>query len=332
MRRIAFLLAFLLIACVPSGPAVIPLPTDELRAAPLALATAKPTATILPTATSEPTPVRPQYVTAVLLGMDRDREGIGLRTDTFVIVTLRIMPGADQEIQEAVVLSIPRDTLVDVWSTSGLKKDRINVVYLRGGFDSVRQTIQQNFGIFVNAGIYAVDFNNFIQITDMMGGLTVTPRESYFDWCGDYKGLLKSGKGGYDRNWKAGQEYPMTGAELLCYIRARAQSDDVARTRRTQDVLLAMQKEWLPTIISSPTIWPDLFGLVKTDLSLSDIMDFLPLIDVFNAGGFPVRTKSMEIGRHLEYGRTATGASVLVPLVDLKAWASCEISAGTNCP
>ena len=120
MRRIAFLLALLLTACVPSGPAITRSPTAELRAAPLTLPTAKPSATALPTSTSDPTPVRPQYVTAVLLGMDRDQEGIGLRTDTFVIVTLRIMPGAQQQIQEAIVLSIPRDTLVDVWSTSGL--------------------------------------------------------------------------------------------------------------------------------------------------------------------------------------------------------------------
>jgi LCP family protein required for cell wall assembly len=292
----------------------------------------KPSETPEPTATLVPRQAQPQYVTAVLLGMDRDQEGIGLRTDTFVIVTLRIMPGAEQEIEEAVVLSIPRDTLVDVLVDGIWTKDRINVAYLRGGFEGLRETVKQNFGLFVNAGIYAIDFDGFIQVADMMGGLTITPKESYFDWCGDYKGFLHSGKGGYDRNWKVGVAYDMGGAELLCYIRARTQSDDVARTRRAQDVLLAMRDNWLPTIISSPTIWPDLFSLIKTDLRLDEAIDFLPLADAFQRESIPLRTESMEIGRHLKYGKTATGASVLIPLVDLKVWANCQVTAGPNCP
>lgn len=335
MRRIAIVLfiASLLTGCYPSGPTPEPSPTAVLRAAAAQLPTVKPSETAEPTAIPVPTQALPQYVTAVLVGMDRDREGIGLRTDTFIIVSLRIMPGASQEIEEAIVLSIPRDTLVDVLVDGSWKKDRINVAYLRGGFDGVREAVKQNFGLFVNAGIYAIDFDGLIQVADLLGGLTVIPKETYFDWCGNYRGLLGSGsKGGYDSNWKAGVEYHMTGAQLLCYIRARAQSDDVVRTRRAQDVLLAMRKDWLPTIIASPTIWPDLFSVVKTDLQLSEAMDFLPLADEFQNGNVPLRMESMEIGRHLKYGKTTTGASVLVPLVDLKTWANCQVTAGSNCP
>ena len=335
MRRIAIVLfiASLLTGCYPSGPTPEPSPTAVLRAAAAQLPTVKPSETAEPTAIPVPTQALPQYVTAVLVGMDRDREGIGLRTDTFIIVSLRIMPGASQEIEEAIVLSIPRDTLVDVLVDGSWKKDRINVAYLRGGFDGVREAVKQNFGLFVNAGVYGIDFDGLIRVADLLGGLTVVPKETYFDWCGNYKGLLGAGsKGGYDSNWKAGVEYHMTGAQLLCYIRARTQSDDVARTPRAQDVLLAMRNDWLPTIIASPTIWPDLFSLVKTDLQLSEAMDFLPLADEFQNGNVPLRMESMEIGRHLKYGKTATGASVLVPLVDLKVWANCQVTAGANCP
>src|SRR3989304_8646567 len=140
MRRIAIVLfiASLLTGCYPSGPTPEPSPTAVMRAAAAQLPTVKPSETAEPTAIPVPTQALPQYVTAVLVGMDRDREGIGLRTDTFIIVSLRIMPGASQEIEEAIVLSIPRDTLVDVLVDGSWKKDRINVAYLRGGFGGGR--------------------------------------------------------------------------------------------------------------------------------------------------------------------------------------------------
>lgn len=331
MRRIVLVLmiAFLLSGCYPSGPSVRPteVPTQSLRAVPQILATIRPSPTVEPAPTAESTQPQPQYVTAVLLGFDGDREGIGMRSDTFIIITLRVIPGKnDRKIDEVVVLSIPRDTLVDVKTDAGWVKDRINVAYLRGGFDGVRQAVEFNFGIFVNAGIYGINFDQFIKIADILGGLTVVPKQTYFDWCGDYKGLLKSGKGGYDRNWKANVEYDMSGAELLCYVRARAQSDDVDRTRRAQDVLAAMARDWLPSVIISPTIWPDLFSLTRSDLDLPSAMALVPLADDFATGGIPLRMASMRIGEELKYGKTESGASVLIPLVDLKQWAACEIA------
>ena len=65
-------------------------------------------------------------------------------------------------------LSIPRDTIVDI---PGHGRDKINAAYAFGGAALAVQTIEQYLGIQVNH-LIEVNFNNFPQLIDAMGGIT----------------------------------------------------------------------------------------------------------------------------------------------------------------
>ena len=96
-------------------------------------------------------------------GLDRSEEG-NQRSDVIMIAHI------DEERERACLLSIPRDSYVDI---PGFGKAKINEAYADGGIDLAIQTIKQVTGMDVRNYV-VLDFDEFKWLVDLFGGVQVT--------------------------------------------------------------------------------------------------------------------------------------------------------------
>lgn len=210
-------------------------------------------------------------LTVLLMGMD-NRPGetaVACRTDTMIVISL------DPRTKSIGILSIPRDTYVDV-PQHGL--NRINSACMLGnlysagqGPELAMQTVQYNFGIRVNEFLI-VNFDTFISIIDRIGGITINNTSVINDPT--YPDMFY----GYDPFYLEVGEHHLNGAAALKYARSRHNSDDIDRQRRQQEIIFAAREQVLSLdmlddlILQAPGIWSDIEDGVNTSLSLEQLI------------------------------------------------------------
>ncbi|KKK91415.1 hypothetical protein LCGC14_2713180, partial [marine sediment metagenome] len=221
----------LLVAC-----SSVPFPDPEEPAfiGPLQTAIASetlpaPTATVTPSATVTPTetPIPVFEYTGVIMGGDFDvnrpeRNRFGVRSDVFLIYTFKHWPTFPDR-NQLTLISLPRDLWVKV-PCSPLDpelegNDRVNAAWAYGQFDCVKDMVEANFDLTINAPMAFTDFDGFMWVVARLGAVTITPNQTYTDWCGNYHGT--DGNSGSFVTWYEGQTYSMGPNEALCYTRGR---------------------------------------------------------------------------------------------------------------
>lgn len=248
-------------------------------------------------------------LTILLMGMDNrpGQQRTVCRTDTMIIVSI------DPETKSIGMLSIPRDTYVEV-PNYGL--ERINTACVLGnlerpgyGPELAMQTVQYNFGIRINDYLM-VDFNAFMSIIDRIGGIDVVVSKTIDD--PSYPDMNY----GYDPFYIEAGPHHLDGATALKYARSRHTSDDVDRQRRQQEVISAVREQalsmdnWDQLILQAPGIWADLDDGIETSLSLDQIIEL-----ALFARDIPDQNVHKDIvsWEYLFSYKTPGGASVLVP-------------------
>lgn len=287
-------------------------------------ATAEPTSIIYNTAEPNSTPIdgalensleiQPwdgeEAFTVLVMGLDNrpgDTRGT-CRTDTMMVI--RLDPVNDR----IGILSIPRDTYVEVPGYSGLH--RVNTACVLGNLQLngsgpllAMQTVQYNFGIRINDYIM-VDFNTFISIIDRIGGIDVNNTKVINDRT------YPSMNYGYDPFYLDIGEYHLDGANALKYARSRHNSDDIDRGRRQQEVVLAVRDRILSRnmlddlITQAPALWNDLQGGMETGLALDQIIQLV----LFAKNIPPENIHNAVVGwDYLTGYKTEGGAQVVIP-------------------
>lgn len=209
--------------------------------------------------------------TVLLMGLDTrpDETNAACRTDTMMVVSI------DPVTDRIGILSIPRDTYVEV-PNYGLRK--INTACVIGNLELngrgpqlAMQTIQYNFGIEVNDYLM-VDFNTFIEIIDLIGGIDVNAVQTIDD--PEYPDMNY----GYDPFYLEAGPHHLDGATALKYSRSRYASDDIDRGRRQQEVVFAVRNRVLSRdmvddlITRAIPLWNELNDGVDTGLSLEQLL------------------------------------------------------------
>jgi LCP family protein required for cell wall assembly len=144
-------------------------------------------------------------------------------------------------------LSIPRDTIVDI---PGHGRNKINAAYAIGGPALAVETIENYLGLQVNH-LIEVNFDNFPQLIDAMGGIT------YEGGCVVSRISGGSKNGGYTLRLRKGKSH-IDGKQALALARTRHNDcnkaeSDLTRARRQQKILSAMKSRLL-----SPFAFPRL--------------------------------------------------------------------------
>ena len=200
-------------------------------------------------------------ITILLLGIDQrpDERGKPTRSDTIMLLTVNPANNTSG------LLSIPRDLWVPI---PGHESNKINTAHFFGelnepgkGPETVRKTIEHNFGVKVNY-FARVDFEGFERLIDAIGGITVDVRRPIKDdeYPDDQYGII--------RIFLPAGVQQMDGPTALQFARSRHSESDFGRIRRQQEVMIAARNRALQVNVI-PKI-PQLIGIfseaVVTDI------------------------------------------------------------------
>ena len=193
----------------------------------------------------------------MIMGVDKRKDDVG-RSDTLMIATV------DPRLDQATLLSIPRDTRVKI---RGRGYDKINAAFAYGGVSLTESTVETFLGIDIDHYI-AVDTNSFVKIIDAIGGvdINVEKRMFYEDPWDDNGGLVI--------DLYPGKQH-MDGKTAVTYVRYRDSEGDIGRVKRQQAFMAAcMDKVTSPEIVPRiPKIIREVIDAVETDMSLRQLLE-----------------------------------------------------------
>lgn len=252
-------------------------------------------------------------VNFLLMGVDRRCEEEGPNhTDSMMVVTV------DPVSHSAAMLSLPRDLWVEI---PDFGVDRINQAYYfgqvyevpGGGPALAMETVEAFLGVPLHYFI-TVDFNAFVEVVDLIGGIVVNVPEaiddpSYPDSC--Y---------GYDPFQIAAGQHRLDGTTALKYARTRATfGGDVDRATRQQQVLLAVrdqvaQVDRVPQLlVRAPQLWRTMQDNIRTNLTLEESLQLALLAQDIDRQNI----RSAVLDYNYVYNETTPdGRQVLVPVRD----------------
>lgn len=224
----------------------------------------------------------------LLLGVGGgDHEGADL-TDTMMIVSL------DQDKKTAAFISIPRD----IWSDT--LKDKVNSAYHYGeekkeggGLLLAKVIAEDVVGVPIHYSLL-LDFSGFKEIIDLLGGIDVNVSAAFTDNDYPIAGKEKDTCPGDPTNrcvyetihFDAGIQH-MDGERALKYVRSRhaegAEGSDFARSRRQQDVLIAIKDtvvhpaKWF-TVERAGRLQDVIDRATDTDMNIAQLLTVAKLI------------------------------------------------------
>lgn len=218
-----------------------------------------------------------QRINILVLGLDLRRDqppDTPARTDTVFILSI------DPYSKTAGIFYIPRDLLVNIPNgQGGYTRNRINTAYELGeytykdypggGPGLAEDTIERNFGIPIDHYV-VLNFNNFIDIIDELGGIDIdVPEYAYDPTYSDCYACPY-----YPVEFRPGPQH-MDGERALAYARIRASDNDFKRIERQQLVIRAVAEKALNLNLLLPTRAISLYrkykDAVRTDISDAQI-------------------------------------------------------------
>lgn len=277
-----------------------------------------PTATILPTSTPVPTATpEDTYSSKVNLGLSRPsgqinilllgsdwRGNSGYRTD--VILVLSVNP----ESGRVTLTSFPRDLYVEI---PGVGYERINAAQAYGGFELTKATFENNFDVTLDYYMMT-NFAGFKNIINILGGINVYAAASLYDTCDLPQAVNKY-------CFVPVGNMTMDGATALWYVRSRYSTNDFDRTRRAQEVLLALFQKLmsLNALNRSSELYNMFISSVDTNLPLDVVVKLLPLSSQILSNPSSVERYAIGAAETYDYIVPGSGAMVLIPDKNLVA-------------
>lgn len=191
-------------------------------------------------------------INILLVGQDR-REGQGRqRSDAMILCTV------NTDTNTLTMTSFLRDLYVQI---PGYQDNRLNAPYALGGMDLLKETLKLNFGIQVD-GCIEVDFSQFEQIIDLMGGVDVYLTAAEARYLNNEGFSLTEGMNHLD------------GEEALAYSRIRYIDSDFGRTNRQRTVLTALVEQSRNLSLSQMHgLLESVLRLITTDMTNGQIME-----------------------------------------------------------
>ncbi len=195
--------------------------------------------------------------TILIMGVDKREDDVG-RSDTMMIATI------DPRLDQATLLSIPRDTRVKI---RGRGYDKINAAFAYGGVKLAESTVENFLGIDIDHYVL-INTRSFVKIIDAIGGIDIdVEKRMYYEdpWDDD---------GGLVIDLYPGEQH-MDGKTAVTYVRYRDSEGDIGRVKRQQAFMAAcMDKVTSPEILPRiPKIVREVIDAVETDMSLRQLLE-----------------------------------------------------------
>ena len=193
-------------------------------------------------------------INILLIGQDRREGESRARSDSMILCTFNKSTGT------LTMTSFLRDLWVEI---PGYGNNRINASYSAGGMALLNQTLDKNFGIYVDGNI-EVDFSQFAQIIDLLGGVEIELRQ-------DEANLINRECGS---SLSAGVQL-LEGDEALTYARIRKldADSDFSRTNRQRKLLNSLIQKFKDSSLSTMlSLLNQVLPMITTDMTQAEIV------------------------------------------------------------
>ena len=253
----------------------------------------------------------PNVINILLIGSDTRIPGVRALSDTMVLCTL------NKSQKTLTLTSFMRDMYVQI---PGADPNRINTAYAIGGMDRLNRTLERNFGVKVD-GNFAVEFDSFMDIIDLVGGVTINLDKSEAAYMTRVSDPLLN----LSRIYVEG-ENQLTGSEALFYSRIRYIDSDFGRTQRQRNVLSAIfDKCKNLSVAQLYKLMEQVLPMLTTNMDNATILSYAaqaaPLLS-----GLTLQTQRIPVD-HSYKGAMIDGMAVLVPDLWMNQQAMKEILA-----
>ena len=231
-------------------------------------------------------------VNILLVGRDADA-GNGTRSDTMLLCSF------NKRDDTITLTSFLRDLYVKI---PGHHKDRINAAYACGGIELLDETLLENFGVEVDGNV-EVDFSDFREIIDLMGGVTMELTAAEARVINDHV---------RDKEVTEGTHL-LDGRQALAYVRNRKDADgDFSRTNRQRKLLRAMAQAYKSKKLTQMLgLMEDILPMISTDISAIELTNYAwTLFPMLNSA--QIKTQSIPVEDGFRYANV-DGKAVLLP-------------------
>lgn len=197
----------------------------------------------------------PDIINIMLVGQDRrPGEKYLTRSDAMILCTF------NTKSKTITMTSFMRDLYVSI---PGHGHDKMNAAYAKGGMRLLRETMLENFGVYVDAFV-EVDFSGFEKAVDVLGGVSINLTQAEADHLNE----------GYEWNLTAGMNR-LSGRQALEYSRIRYIGNaDFGRTERQRNVINAIINECKTMSLSQANeLLTKILPLVATDMPKDEIVN-----------------------------------------------------------
>lgn len=197
-----------------------------------------------------------RVINLLFIGQDRLEGESRSRADSIILCTFRT--GAKQ----LTMTSFLRDLYVSI---PGWGSNRINAAYSFGGIPLLKDTLKENFDVDVD-GTIEVDFSQFAQIIDALGGVELALREDEAELIAQETGTeLTAGI------------HVLNGIQALSYARIRRldADGDFSRTQRQRAVLGKLLQDYRNAdFVTVVRVLNQILPMITTDLTTPEILSY----------------------------------------------------------
>ncbi len=243
-------------------------------------------------------PQTSQYRTFLFLGMGGAGHPGGALTDSIQVVIL------NPETKAVSLISVPRDLYLKV---NGCGYHKINTMYWcgerlgEGGGEFAKKLVGEILGLRIDYYV-KMDFSGFRDLVDLLGGVDVYVEKNFSDRV---VGLYLT------KGW-----HHLDGETALRYVRTRYTDSDFDRSRRQQQVILALKKKLLSAgfYLNPYKIYrfiKILSSHLRTDIPYEETLRYLRELDEFEVKKTYVIDNRKD---NLLYASWRGGAYVLLPV------------------
>ena len=240
----------------------------------------------------------------LLIGSDsKNFDNVG-RSDAMMILTI------DDKNKSIKLTSLVRDTLVNI---PGHGYEKLTHAYAYGGAKLLLDTIEQNFKISIK-DYAAVNFNSFIDLVDVLGGVEVNVKEKEIDHLNDVivNSFNTSNKEAEEPQFiRSDGKQLLNGYQALAYVRIRKVDSIYERDTRQREVLKSIADKLVELPITNyPKVIKKILPYVDVNISMSKLINLaITSKEIYN---YELKQMEFPLEDYRESGRLAKDNSFVV--------------------
>ena len=237
------------------------------------------------------------YRNIALLGIDSraDDYGVGNRSDCIIIASL------NQETKDIKLISVYRDTYMQVEENGKAVLDKVTHAYSYGGAQNALKALNTNLDLNITEYV-TVNFDAVIAAVDAIGGVTIDIDSSELNYLNGYIDATSKSSGIKSSHITKTGKQTLDGVQAVAYSRIRyTAGGDYKRTERMRTVIEAMLTKAKTLSIGQLNKLVDtILPRVSTNITATEILALAPSIASFNiteSMGWPYETKGITLDR-----------------------------------